>query len=103
MDDPREGVPELRVQAARGASLTDDSFTEGIKFPCRRRRRKDRSSIARNCRDLWGMSAIGDIFNSGGGLFLMSSHDTMRHWPRFCLAEASAIAYSIAAGSRAEA
>ncbi len=40
--------------------------------------RKDKSRIEQNAFDLCGIATIGEIFNSLGGLSLISSHGTMR-------------------------
>lgn len=88
--------------APRGADFVVASFTEGTVDPSVSLTGKDRSKIARNLRDLWGIIANGDIFNSIGGLCLMSSHITIRACPLATFSATSAFSCSIASGTNAE-
>ena len=61
-----------------GALLIVVSLTATKTPPFFSRRQKERSKINLDALDLCGMAAIGDIFNCGGGLSLMSSQGTRR-------------------------
>ena len=76
--------------APTGAVFTDASFTAGMRSDSLIFTPNDKSKIAWNFRDLWGIMAIGDIFNCAGGMCLMSSHSTTRHCPIFTFAATSA-------------
>ena len=53
-------------------------------------------------RDLWGIAAILDVFNFGGGLFFIDAQSTMVHLPAFSFSKASARRHAVAVGSRAD-
>ena len=88
--------------APLGAVFVVASLTDGITVPSSNRTGKDKSKIALNFRDLWGIIASGDIFNSGGGLCLMSSHATIRACPLATFSATSARSCSMASGCKAD-
>jgi hypothetical protein len=62
----------------------------------------ERSSMALYLRDLWGIIAIGDIFNFGGILSFMSFHFITLANPSFTLLSVSCIKHACAVLSLAD-
>ena len=87
--------------APRGAVFCVLSLTEGTVCVANLTG-KERSRIVRNCRDLCGIIAIGDIFNSFGGSCLMSSHSTKRACPASIFSLTSSVSWLMASGLSAE-
>ena len=65
-----------------GACLTVAEFTDSINFP-KCRRRKDRSRMVLNARDLCGIMATGDIFSFSGRLLMISPYCMTFAYPFF--------------------
>ena len=87
--------------APRGAVLVVPSFTEGT-VCVDSLTGKERSRIARNCLDLCGIIAMGEIFNSFGGLCLIASQCTRRACPADTFSRTSVPSWRIASGVSAE-
>ena len=67
--------------APRGEVFSGVSLTNAKREPSCSRKANDRSKIDRNALDLCGMATMGEIFNCGGGLSLMSSYKTILACP----------------------
>ncbi len=85
-----------------GADFVVPSFTDGPTVPFISLTWNDRSRIARNCLDLWGIIARGEIVSSGGGFDFKSSHFTIRACPSLTFSWNFMWTCLIASGSRAD-
>ena len=84
-----------------GACLTVAEFTDSINFP-KCRRRKDRSRMVLNARDLCGIIATGDIFSFSGRLLMISPYLMTFAYPFFTFSFVSSCSALSASNSVAE-
>ncbi len=68
-------------RAPCGAIFMVVLLTNLMILPFLSQRQKDRSSMDQNAFELYGIAAIGDIFNWGSGFSLMSPQKNSLAWP----------------------
>ena len=101
MDHPHEGMSQM-VDSPPRRSFYRRLVQRWKEFAIFNLNEKYKSRIARKSWDLWGIVAIGELFNWSGGLSSILFHNTTLHWPLFSFATTSSTIIFIATGCSAD-